>query len=143
MIPRTRAIAVPARWFATSCREDRGRAPDPAPVYRGDLDDVIGMLHVNDLLRSSRRQEVDAPRSRAKRHGGLRPSAPRSAGRDAAGARGEAIVIDEYRGTAIWSVRALMERIVGESRVKRAPRPEIVVRPDGSADIDGLAAGAT
>jgi putative hemolysin len=51
----------------------------------------------------------------------------------------EAIVIDEYGGTSgLVTFEWLMERIVGDLvAVGHAAR--ITVRPDGSADIDGLA----
>jgi CBS domain containing-hemolysin-like protein len=51
----------------------------------------------------------------------------------------EAIVIDEYGGTAgMVTFEALMERIVGEVGGEFGASARIVVRPDGSADIDGL-----
>jgi CBS domain containing-hemolysin-like protein len=48
----------------------------------------------------------------------------------------EAVVIDEYGGTAgVVTFDSLMERIVGDAG---ASGGRIRVRPDGSADIDGL-----
>ena len=52
----------------------------------------------------------------------------------------EAIVIDEYGGTAgLVTFESLMERIVGEVGNEFGASGRIVLRADGSADIDGLA----
>ena len=52
----------------------------------------------------------------------------------------EAIVIDEYGGTAgLVTFESLMERIVGDLGGAVGGPDRIAVRPDGSADIDGLA----
>ena len=50
------------------------------------------------------------------------------------------IVIDEYGGTAgLVTFESLMERIVGDLGGSVGGPGRIAVRPDGSADIDGLA----
>jgi putative hemolysin len=53
----------------------------------------------------------------------------------------EALAIDEYGGTAgLVTFESLMERIVGDLPGESSEStPRISVRPDGSADIDGLA----
>ena len=51
----------------------------------------------------------------------------------------EAIVIDEYGGTAgLVTFESLMERIVGELGGAAGAGERIAVHADGSADIDGL-----
>jgi len=144
MIPRTELIAVPA----TMQRDDlvvkiaSGRLTR-LPVYRRTLDDVIGMLHVNDLLKAiAANKNVDAA-SVAREA----VTVPETLGADDLLAEmrrrhvGEAIVIDEYGGTAgLVTFESLMERIVGDIPGEAGVASKrIVVRPDGSADIDGLA----
>ena len=111
------------------------------PVYRTDLDDVIGFLHVTDLLRAlASGGPVDA--------GALAREAltvPDTLGADDLLAEmrrrrvREAIVIDEYGGTAgVVTFESLMERIIGDTGGEFGGSAKIVVRTDGSADIDGL-----
>jgi len=142
MIPRTEVVAIPAD--ATRDEIVALVAPGHAhlPVYRGDLDHVVGMLHVTDLLRA-----MVAP-------GGVINVAalarevftvPETLGADdllaelrRRGVR-EALVIDEYGGTAgLVTFESLMGRIVGDlaSGAGRAARIEML--PDGSSNINGL-----
>ncbi len=112
-------------------------------MYRDDLDNVVGMLHVTDLLRAL-----------AAGDGGVNAGAlarevltvPETLGADDLLAEmrrrraREALVIDEYGGTAgLVTFESLMERIVGEIPGESGAQARVVVRPDGSADIDGLA----
>jgi len=112
------------------------------PVYGRDLDDVVGMLHVTDVLKAlTEGAQVNA--------GTLVRDAvtvPETLGADDLLGEmrrrhvREAIVIDEYGGTAgLVTFEGLMERIVGDIPGESARSSRIVVRPDGSADIDGLA----
>ena len=144
MIPRTELIAVPG----TMQRDElvskiAGGRLTRLPVYRRDLDDVIGMLHVNDLLKAiAAGTNVDAA-SLARET----VTVPDMIGADDLLAEmrrrhvGEAIVIDEYGGTSgLVTFESLMERIIGDiPGESETASGRIAVRPDGSADIDGLA----
>jgi CBS domain containing-hemolysin-like protein len=144
MTPRTELEAVNADAPLSAVLERLAAAGRPAlPVYRNDLDTVIGILHATDVVNaivsgapgftaaSVVRETLTVPETmRADALlGGMRQRGVR-----------EAVVIDEYGGTAgLVTFESLMERIVGDlgGVVGRAQR--IALRPDGSADIDGLA----
>jgi CBS domain containing-hemolysin-like protein len=144
MIPRTELIAVPGTMQRDELvRKIAGGRLTGLPVYRRDLDDVIGMLHVNDLLKAvAAAKDVDAA-SLARET----VTVPETLGADDLLGEmrrrhvGEAIVIDEYGGTAgLVTFESLMERIIGDiPGDSETASGRIVVRPDGSADIDGLA----
>jgi CBS domain containing-hemolysin-like protein len=143
MVPRTELAAIAADASREALLEQLGRAGYPTlPVYRNNLDTVVGILHVTDVIKAiaAGQREINA--------GALAREAltvPETLAADdllaALQRRGvrEAIVIDEYGGTAgLVTFEWLMERIVGDLvAVGHAGR--ITVRPDGSADIDGLA----
>jgi CBS domain containing-hemolysin-like protein len=143
MTPRTEIVAVAADTPARRIVERLGGGRHTrVPVYRTDLDDIIGFLHVTDLLRAVVAPEgsVDA--------GALAREAltvPTTLGADELlgemrrrGVR-EAIVIDEYGGTAgSVTFESLMERIVGTIEGEFGGSARITARHDGSADIDGL-----
>jgi putative hemolysin len=144
MIPRTELVAVAAdtplgELIAQIARGRHTRLP----VYRDDLDNVVGMLHVGDLLRAY------ASGDSAVNAGALARevlTVPETLGADdllgemrRRRAR-EALVIDEYGGTAgLVTFESLMERIVGEVPGETGAQTRVTLRPDASADIDGLA----
>src|SRR5207249_4452762 len=113
------------------------------PVYRGNLDDVVGMLHVTDILKNLA-SGVDTTTAGALAREVL--TVPETLGADDLLAEmrrrraREALVIDEYGGTAgLVTFESLMERIVGEIPGETGARERVTLRGDGSADIDGLA----
>jgi CBS domain containing-hemolysin-like protein len=141
MIPRTEVVAIPAD--ATRDQIVALVAPGHAhlPVYRGDLDHVVGMLYVTDLLRAMMTPGEINIAALAREV----LTVPETLGADdllaemrRRGSR-EALVIDEYGGTAgLVTFESLMGRIVGDlaTGVGRAARVELL--PDGSANINGL-----
>ena len=143
MIPRTELIAVAADTPLRELMRKIGQGePTRLPVYREDLDDVIGMLHVVDLVKAlAGDAEVNA--------GALARevlTVPITLGANDLLAEmrrrraREALVIDEHGGTAgLVTFESLMERIIGEIPGEMGAQTRTVVRADGSADIDGLA----
>ncbi len=143
MIPRTELVAVAADTPLRELMRKIGQGePTRLPVYREDLDDVIGMLHVVDLVKAlAGDAEVNA--------GALARevlTVPITLGANDLLAEmrrrkaREALVIDEHGGTAgLVTFESLMERIIGEIPGEMGAQTRTVVRPDGSADIDGLA----
>jgi CBS domain containing-hemolysin-like protein len=110
------------------------------PVYDKDLDNIVGMLHVTDLVKAL-----------AKPDGAIDPAAlaretltvPETLNLNDLLAEmrrrrlREALVIDEYGGTAgMVTFESVMDRVGGEFDAGKA---RVTLRPDGSADIDGLA----
>ena len=143
MIPRTELIAIAADTPLRDLLRKIGQGePTRLPVYREDLDDVIGMLHVVDLVKAL---AVDAEVNA----GALARevlTVPITLGANDLLAEmrrrkaREALVIDEHGGTAgLVTFESLMERIIGEIPGEMGAQTRTVLRPDGSADIDGLA----
>jgi CBS domain containing-hemolysin-like protein len=145
MMPRTELVAIAADTPVadvvpriSTIRETR------VPVYRTDLDDVVGILHVNDVLRALTSSDAGLTAGSVAREV---LTVPETLGADDLLAEmrrrrvREALVIDEYGGTAgLVTLESLMERIIGEVPGEvGSPATRIGVRPDGSADIDGLA----
>jgi CBS domain containing-hemolysin-like protein len=140
MVPRVRVagIAIGAtpddvRRTITSRRRTR------YAVYDGDLDHIIGMLHVKDLLRLLMQDErVSATEARRI------PVVPDSASLDDVLATMErshahmAVVIDEHGGTAgIVSLEDLFEEVVGDIDEGIPSAPALSRTADGAV----LAAG--
>jgi magnesium and cobalt exporter, CNNM family len=143
MIPRTELVAIAADAPRETLFEQMGRAGYPTlPVYRTDLDNVIGILHVTDVMKALASGQSDLTPATLARE---TLTVPETISADdllaemrRRGVR-EAIVIDEYGGTAgLVTFESLMERIVGDLGAVGGPG-RIAVRPDGSADINGLA----
>jgi CBS domain containing-hemolysin-like protein len=143
MVPRTELVGIAAdasteTLLGLISREGYWRLP----VYRDNIDNVIGILYVPDVVKAL------AAGTRELHPGSLAKEAltvPETLGADdtlaAMRRRGlrEAIVIDEYGGTAgLVTLDSLMERIIGDLGAPEEGS-RIRIHRDGSADIDGLA----
>jgi len=139
MVPRVRVLGIPVGATPDDIRATLTRHHHTRyPIYDGDLDHIVGMLHVKDLLRRLLTNENAGA-------GDLRPMpvVPESAPLDAVlrtmqrSAAHLAIVIDEHGGTAgVISLEDLFEEVIGE--IDEGPSsPSIASRPDGTVVAAG------
>lgn len=145
MVPRTEVVAIDANTglegIIASVKE---HSYTKLPVFEDDLDQIIGVLHVKDVL-----QVMDQP--------DCQETTARELARETLyipetlpvndllhqfrhNRQHIAIVLDEFGGTAgLVTLEDLLEEIVGEvSDQFDLSTPEIQNQPDGSILIDGL-----
>src|SRR5436309_7085605 len=144
MIPRTELVTVSAETLLGDLIAQIGQGRHTRlPVYRADMDDVVGMLHVTDLLKALAAGDMKVNAGALAREVLTVPEtleADDLLGEMRRRRAREALVIDEYGGTAgLVTFESLMECIVGEIPGEIGAQARTAVRPDGSADIDGLA----
>jgi len=140
MVPRVRVAGIPVgaspavvRGIVAEHRRTR------YPVFEGDLDHIIGMVHVKDLLRRLLADEPVMPFDVRRI-----PVVPETAPLDDVLATMQrhnahlALVIDEHGGTAgIISLEDLFEEVVGELEEEASSTPSIVKLADGSLNVAG------
>jgi CBS domain containing-hemolysin-like protein len=139
MVPRVRVAGIPVGASPDDLRRILAKYHHTRyPIYEGDLDHIVGMLHVKDLLRRILANEaVGSHDLRAM------PVVPESATLDVvletmqrSGAH-LAMVIDEHGGTAgVLSLEDLFEEVVGEIEEGSAT-PTIAKAADGSVVAAG------
>ena len=142
MVPRADIVAVDTQMgrdelveLFTKCGHSR------LPVYRGTLDDVIGMVHIKDVLASAR---VDKPFQLSRIVRRVLFVSPSMRVLDLMlemrlKRTHMALVVDEYGGIdGLVTIEDLVEQIVGEIEDEhdRAVEPDLVVRPDGIIEAD-------
>lgn len=147
MIPRTEISAFEADILLNEAIETAVHSSfTKFPIYDDDLDNIIGIVHIKDLLRAER---IPAKanckiRELAREAFFVPESVPvRSVLQQFRDQRRHiAIVMDEFGGTAgLVTLEDLMEEIVGEvSDPFDEVQPEFQVAPDGSFLLDGLLA---
>lgn len=150
MVPRTEMTAVRADASIQEVvdRVWRGRHTS-LPVYRGELDDIVGIMLVPDLVRALAAQPpFDAANFSITAIAREALTVPETMKADELLRQmrrhrtHQAIVIDEYGGTAgLVTFERVMERIVGALGGDFGTGASAPIRqlPDGSADVDGLA----
>jgi len=139
MVPRVHIVGIPLDASREEIVEVLVSSPHTRyPVYREDLDDVVGMMHVKDVLRLlSRSGEPDGYPLRPV------PYVPETADVDVvlAAMRREgtqlAIILDEHGGTAgLVSIEDLFEEVVGEIE-EEAERPQSWLDDEGRLHVNG------
>jgi CBS domain containing-hemolysin-like protein len=146
MVPRTEMTAVKADATISEVvdRVWRGRHTS-LPVYRGELDDIVGIMLVPDLVRALASPPGNFSVAAIAREALTVPETMKADEllRQMRRHRThQAIVIDEYGGTAgLVTFERVMERIVGELGGDFGTGASAPIRqlPDGSALVDGLA----
>ena len=142
MVPRTEIVAVSGETPRDEILELLSRTGHTRlPVYRTNMDDMIGILYVTDLLRPLDRGGAINAGTLA-REALMVPETLRADDVLAEMRRRnvrEALVIDEYGGTAgLVTFSSLMERIIGDLGAPSGESLRIHKLQDGSAEIDGL-----
>src|SRR5262245_11955050 len=144
MTPRVDVVVVPAQATVAEARRIALQAGHSRfPVYGETIDNVLGILHVRDLLR-----DVEDDTAAATVASVVRPSVCVPETRTVAEVLAEmrtrahvALVVDEYGGFAgLVTLEDLLEEIVGDIRDEHEREEvEVVAQDDGSWILSGLA----
>jgi CBS domain containing-hemolysin-like protein len=145
MVPRTEMVAIPAsatldEMIAITLEYSYTRFP----VYEANLDEVLGVVHLRDIVHARNAPSGDTITARQLMREAI--FVPETVGlttvlRHFRSRRQHlAIVLDEYGGTAgVVTLSDLLEEIIGEVSDEFDTGPTIEPLPDGSALVDGLA----
>ncbi|CCK31710.1 UPF0053 protein [Streptomyces davaonensis JCM 4913] len=138
MTPRVQVIALEA---SATCEDvanaTRATGLSRFPVYRGNLDTVVGTAHIKDILAVPAERRARVPVADLMREPLL---VPESLTVDRllyrlSGKRTMAVVIDEYGGTAgVATLEDIVEEVVGEVRDEHDPHETPDIAPAGSDD---------
>ncbi|MBO1073265.1 hemolysin family protein [Roseomonas marmotae] len=142
MIPRADIVAMPEDLtLEQAIRLIQREGHSRFPVYREQLDDVVGMVHIKDVFASVGREAPFSMAAVLRRPLFVVPSVPvldlllqmRQARMHLA------LVVDEYGGIdGLVTIEDLVETIVGDISDEHDEDrpPQIVERPDGLIDLD-------
>ena len=140
MMPRVRVIGIPAGAPPAEIRKVVAtRRHTRYPVFEGDLDHILGVVHVKDLLRRLLANEPVTASDAASM-----PVVPETAALDDVLASMQranahvAVVVDEHGGTAgLVSLEDLFEEVVGEIDEGATESSGLVRLADGSVRAAG------
>lgn len=143
MIPRTDIHAVQASATLPQLRETfRRELYSRMPVYLGDIDDIIGVLHFKEILRLSPQDEAKF-KLQDYLHPALFVPGAMFCGDLLEKMRERrthlAIVLDEYGGTAgLVSLEDIIEELVGRIEDEYDVSAALIKKlPDGGFEVDG------
>src|SRR5256885_918378 len=143
MVPRTEIVGVAADTPRDAILELLAKSGHTRlPVYRSNMDDIAGILYVNDLLKPLDRGGAISAGALAREALMVPETLPADEVLAEMRRRNvrEALVIDEYGGTAgLVTFASLMERIVGDLNTTPGGSSRVKTPPDRSAGIDGPA----
>jgi CBS domain containing-hemolysin-like protein len=150
MIPRTEMLAIEANASLDEIINTVTKTTyTKLPVYEDDMDQILGILHVKDLLRIMTHPDTQSDETALTARSLVRDTiyVPETLPVNDLlhqfrhNRQHIAIVLDEYGGTAgLVTLEDLLEEIVGEvSDPFDATIPEFQTLPDGTILIDGLA----
>ena len=140
MVPRVRITGIPLGTTAEQVRALLGRSPHTRyPIFEGDLDHIVGMIHIKDLLRVLLTEaSIQASHARPL------PVLPETAALDdvLSTMRRErtqmAILIDEHGGTAgLVTLEDLFEEVIGEIDEGPGGPPQNYRDADGRLRVRG------
>jgi CBS domain containing-hemolysin-like protein len=140
MVPRVRVVGLEVgATFDEVVAIVRRHPHTRYPIYQGDLDHIVGMVHIKDLFRRLRnRRAVHASDAREV------PYVPETADIDAVmgalrAARTQlAVVMDEHGGTAgIVTIEDMFEEVVGDIEESGSRRPDMYRDGRGRALVAG------
>ncbi|MDX2546941.1 hemolysin family protein [Streptomyces sp. WI04-05B] len=138
MTPRVQVVALDAQ---ATCEDvanaTRATGLSRFPVYRGNLDSVVGVAHIKDCLAVPAERRTRVAVSELMREPLLVPESltvDRLLDR-LSGKRTMAVVIDEYGGTAgVATLEDIVEEVVGEVRDEHDPHETSDLDPAGTDD---------
>jgi CBS domain containing-hemolysin-like protein len=144
MVPRTEMAAVEANLPIEEVIQLAMTEPHTKfPVYEGDLDNIVGILHTKDLVRVQRGDRQSGTARGLMREAMFVPETTRIDDllrQFRADQQHIAIVLDEYGGTAgLATLNDVVTEIIGEIRDPfDRSAPDIQRLPDGGALIEGM-----
>ena len=142
MVPRADIVAMPVDMTLEQTLDQiRREAHSRMPVYREQLDDVVGMVHIKDVFAYVGRPEAFRLESLLRKPLFVAPQVPvldlllqmRQARMHLA------LVVDEYGGIdGLVTIEDLVETITGDiaDEHDEVEGPMVTERPDGALDLD-------
>ncbi|MCF6522432.1 hemolysin family protein [Streptomyces sp. JJ36] len=136
MTPRVQVTALEVQATAEDvANATRATGLSRFPVYRGNLDTVVGIVRIKDVLAVPAEQRRLLPVTDLVREPLLVPESltvDRLLDRMPGGDRSIAVVIDEYGGTAgVVTLEDIVEEVVGEVRDEHDPQETPDLAPAG------------